>query len=213
MERIRILIVDDQRLFVDSLRVVLDLEEDMEVVSTCRNGEEAIKRVGEYLPDLVLMDIRMPQMDGVECTRRLKEEYPDIKIVMLTTFDYDEYVVEALLGGASGYLLKDIDGDRLLENIREVHRGNFIMPDTIASKVFSRLKPETGENVEEIGRLLTPRELEIAQLMVEGCTNGEIACTLFLTEGTVKNYISEIYSKIGIRDRTQAVVYLKEKGL
>lgn len=213
MEIINIMIVDDQNLFADSLQTVLNLEDDMEVVATCSNGEEALEKARETRPDLVLMDIRMPEMNGVECTRMLKADYPDVKIVMLTTFDYDEYVVDALLAGANGYILKDTGGDRLIASIREVHRGNFVMPETIARKVGSRLQGEEGETESSIAEILSSRELEIGKLMVRGFSNREIAKSLNITEGTVKNYISELYSKIGINDRTRAVIYLKRRGL
>lgn len=212
MKKIRILIADDQTLMREGLKIILDLEEDMEVVATAENGNQAYQLSGEFNPDIVLMDIRMPEMDGVESTKLIKRDFPDISVIMLTTFNDEEYIIQALSYGAGGYLLKDIPGNKLIEAVRSSANGTLILPAPVAAKLSAKLSQITLE-----GRLmdkafpvkLSEREKEIASLIVEGQTNRQIASRLFISEGTVKNYISTIYTKIGINDRTKAALYLK----
>lgn len=212
-----ILIADDQTLMRDGLQTILQLEEDMEVVATAENGEEACALALKHRPNLVLMDIRMPVMNGIEAVKKLRQEAPDIKVLVLTTFDEDDYIVEALASGAVGFLLKDIQSDKLLQAIRDAARGDMMLPAGIAAKLAARLaSPIAGKasNLRARGRAegikFTDRELSIIALMVQGRTNREIAGQLFMSEGTVKNYVSTIYDKIGTNDRTQAVIWLKE---
>lgn len=214
---LRVLIADDQTLMRDGLQTILQLEEDIEVVATAENGEEACRLATLHRPDLVLMDVRMPVMDGIEAAKHLRRTLPDLKILMLTTFDEDEYIIEALANGAVGFLLKDIPTDKLLEAIRQAAQGDMMMPSSIAVKLAARLSASyltagnsTLVEVQSSDIKFTDRELTIIPLMIEGRTNREIAHLLFMSEGTVKNYISGIYDKIGTNDRTQAVILLKK---
>jgi DNA-binding NarL/FixJ family response regulator len=210
MNEIKVLLVDDQALIRDGLRAVLRAYPEISVVGDAENGMQAVEAVAAYHPDIVLMDIRMPVMDGVEATKKIKEAYPDTVIIILTTFDDDEYIIFALTYGASGYLLKDINGEGLVRAIRDGYEGNLILPGRIASKLTSHLSKDRlpiGDVSE-----FTAREQEIIRLLVQGASNKEIAETLFLSMGTVKNYISQIYSKAEITDRTNAVIYFKKMG-
>jgi len=214
---LKILIADDQTLMRDGLQTILQLEEDLQVVATAENGEEACRLVREHDPDLVLMDIRMPVMNGIDAVKKLRSESPHTKVLVLTTFDEDEYIIEALASGAVGFLLKDIPTEKLLLAIRDAARGELMLPSSIAAKLAARLSaPAPGRSSFPKPRArasdlrFTNRELSIIALMVEGRTNREIAQLLFMSEGTVKNYISAIYDKIGTNDRTQAVIWLKD---
>ncbi|SFB62221.1 two component transcriptional regulator, LuxR family [Cohnella sp. OV330] len=213
----RILIADDQTLMRDGLQTIIQLEDDMEVVGTAENGEDACALAIRHKPDLVLMDIRMPVMNGIEAVKKLRQDAPGVRVLMLTTFDEDDYIIEALASGAVGFLLKDIQSDKLLQAIRDAARGEMMLPAGIAAKLAARLaSPHAGKptGLRARGRTdglkFTDRELSIIALMVEGRTNREIAGQLFMSEGTVKNYVSTIYDKIGTNDRTQAVIWLKE---
>ena len=215
-ETIRLLLVDDQRLMRDGLRTLLELEPDLEVIGEAENGEIALKLFPELSPDVVLMDIRMPVMDGVEATRRLRAEYPDAKIIILTTFDDNEFVFEGLRAGALGYLLKDVSGPELADAIRTVSAGGSMIEPSVARKVvaeFARLAPPTQSAKAELIDPLSEREIEILCSVAQGLTNKEIANKLFLAEGTVKNYVTSILQKIGARDRTQAAIRARELGL
>ncbi|NLG83975.1 MAG: response regulator transcription factor [Firmicutes bacterium] len=224
MEKIKVALVDDQVLFLESLRTVLSTRaKDLKVVGVAHNGEEAIRLIEEERPDVVLMDIRMPGMDGVLSTRLIKQKYPQIRVLMLTIFDDDEYVVEALRVGASGYLLKEMPPAELIAAVRAVAKetGVLISP-RIASKLVSKLVNLRGEGkagVHETGEAppwlkeLSPREREILGLIARGLDNKEIAERLHLAEQTVKNYVSLIYDKIGARDRVQASLMALEAGL
>jgi DNA-binding NarL/FixJ family response regulator len=209
---ISILIADDQALMTDGLKTIIELEEDMKVVATAVNGREAYELACRYKPDVILMDIRMPVMDGVESTRLIKRQSPETNIIMLTTFNDEDYIIQALSYGANGYLLKDIKADKLLEIIRDSVTGNLYIPASVAAKLtvglsaLSTMPKQPRAGIEE----LSEREKEIAGLLVKGMTNRQIASTLYLSEGTVKNYISEIYSKIGLNDRTKAMAKLSE---
>jgi DNA-binding NarL/FixJ family response regulator len=215
-EPIRLLLVDDQRLMRDGLRTLLELEPDLEVVGEAENGEAALKLFLELNPDVILMDIRMPVMDGVEATRRLRADDPNVKIIILTTFDDNEYVFEGLRAGALGYLLKDVSGPELAEAIRTVAAGGSMIEPSVARKVvaeFARLAPPTQAARDDLIDPLSDREIEILQCVAQGLTNKEIASKLFLAEGTVKNYVTSILQKIGARDRTQAAIRARELGL
>lgn len=215
MKQIRLLIADDQTLMRDGLKTIFDLEEDIEVVGTAENGEQVLEMTERLKPDVVLMDIRMPVMDGVECTRLIKKRFPNVLVIVLTTFNDEEYIIQALNYGASGYLLKDIPGDRLIQAVRDAVSGNLMMPAQVAAKLACRLS-NLSESLHQRepqanpAQTLSARELEIARLMIRGVSNREIADTLCLTEGTVKNYISSIYSKMGTHDRSQVINKLKE---
>ena len=211
---IRLLLVDDQQLMRDGLRLLLEMEPDMQVVSDAEDGQEALAAYQRTLPDVVLMDIRMPGMDGVEATQRILARWPDARIIILTTFDDDEYVFEGLRAGARGYLLKAVSGDELARAIRTVAAGGALIDPSVTRKVleaFSRL-PRTASPA-PLAEPLTEREMEVLRWMAEGLSNREIAQRLFLAEGTVKNYVSSILAKLDARDRTQAALRARELGL
>ncbi len=213
MDRIKVLIVDDQFLMLDGLKTILGLQQDIEVVGMAMNGKEALQVIEETMPDVVLMDIRMPVMDGVECTKLIKEKYETIIVIILTTFDDDDYIIQALSYGASGYLMKDIDGDKLVRALYDAVNGNLLLPGKIAQKLASNIstaKYQQETLAQDILKEFTEREKEIIRYMVLGYTSKQIAQKLFLSQGTVKNYISNIYSKIGTNDRTTAVILLKD---
>ncbi|HJB07787.1 MAG TPA: response regulator transcription factor [Candidatus Enterocloster faecavium] len=214
---IKVLIADDQELIRQSLQIVLGVEKDLEVLDSVSNGVEVIRSVRKEKPDVILMDIRMPEMDGVVCTRIIKENYPDIKIIILTTFDDDEYVFNALKYGASGYLLKGISTRELAEDIRKVYHGTALINEDIASKVlklFSRMaQSNLAIQVEEDQTAsLKPSEKQMIALVGRGMSNKEIAGKLNLSEGTVRNGLSVILSKLGLRDRTQLAIWAVQTG-
>ena len=212
---IRILLADDQRLMRDGLRTLFELETGMEVVGEAENGESAINTYAQLLPDVVLMDIRMPVLDGVEATRRIVERWPQARVIILTTFDDDAYIFEGLRAGALGYLLKDVSGQELADAVRTVVSGGALIEPSITRKVlaeFARLQPLTpvGETLIDP---LSERELEVLRELAKGATNREIGQRLHLAEGTVKNYISVILQKLGAQDRTRAALKARELGL
>ncbi|MCS6847699.1 MAG: response regulator transcription factor [Anaerolineae bacterium] len=216
MDRIRILIVDDQRLMREGLRMLLEMEDDFEVVGEAADGQAALDACAQLAPDIVLMDIRMPGMDGVEATRRLLQRDPSARVIILTTFDDDQYVFEGLRAGALGYLLKDLSGEELARAIRTVAHGGALIEPSIARKVFAefaRLAPAARDANEGLAEPLSEREIEVLRLIAAGLSNREIAQRLFLAEGTVKNYVTNVLSKIGVHDRTQATLRGKELGL
>lgn len=209
---IKILIADDQELIRDSLRIVLSANPDFSV-DTAANGTEVVRAVRRNKPDVILMDIRMPEMDGVQCTKIIKENYPEIKIIILTTFDDDEYIFSALKHGASGYLLKGISADRLIEAIHKVYHGNAMINEDIAGKVvkmFSQLAKENAAVItvnEDYIKEITESEWKVIGLVSKGLSNKEIAAELFLTEGSVRNYLSSVLKKLDLRDRTQLAIW------
>lgn len=209
---IKILIADDQELIRDSLRIVLSGNPDFSV-NTAANGIEVVRAVRRDKPDVILMDIRMPEMDGVQCTQIIKENYPEIKIIILTTFDDDEYIFSALKHGASGYLLKGISADRLIEAIHKVYHGNAMINEDIAGKVLKMFSQMAKENAavitvdEDYIREITESEWKVIGLVSKGLSNKEIAAELFLTEGSVRNYLSSVLKKLDLRDRTQLAIW------
>ncbi|MBC8506839.1 MAG: response regulator transcription factor [Anaerolineales bacterium] len=215
-EPIRLLLVDDQRLMRDGLRTILELEGDLKVVGEAEDGQSGLNAFAEFNPDVVLMDIRMPGMDGVEATRRMIERCPEARVIILTTFDDDEYIFEGLRAGALGYLLKDVSGSELAEAIRKVAAGGALIEPSVARKViaeFARLEPAKRSVNVGLPESLSEREIEILKLLAQGLSNKEIAKQLFLAEGTVKNYVSNVLSKLGVTDRTQAALRARELGL
>ncbi|MHA6532747.1 response regulator [Paenibacillus sp. BAC0078] len=214
---IKVVIVDDDPFIRESLKVLVALDPEIEVAGAAGDGNEALALL-KQLPhaDVVLMDIRMPICGGVEGTRNIKAAFPRISVLMLTTFDDDEYIIEALRNGASGYLLKNIPPDRIIQGIKTVHEGNMLIHPDIARKLAGLLQPAArpkdtpAQTLEAYG--LTKAEQAVVSSIAEGYTNKEIAAALFLSEGTVKNYITDILSKLGLRDRTQiAIFYLKSQ--
>jgi DNA-binding NarL/FixJ family response regulator len=213
---IRILLVDDQRLMREGLRILLELEPDLQVAGEAGDGQAALAAYAELQPDVVLMDVRMPGMDGVEATWRLHERWPEARVVILTTFDDDEYVFEGLRAGAMGYLLKDVSGHDLAQAVRTVAAGGALIQPSVARKVvaeFARVAPPARDADAGLAEPLSEREVDILRLLAQGLTNRQIADRLSLAEGTVKNYVTTILGKLGARDRTQAALRARELGL
>ena len=216
MTPIQVLLVDDQALFREGLRTLLSVHPNLEVVGEANNGQEAIEMAAELQPDVILMDLRMPVLDGVAATRRLKESHPQCRVIVLTTFDDDEYVFDGLRAGAVGYLLKDVSSETLVEAIRTAAGGETFLQPSVAAKVvaeFARLSERSPSSGQGLLEPLSERELEIIALVASGASNKEIAAQLFIAEGTVKNHLTNILGKLGVRDRTQAALKAKELGL
>jgi len=214
--KIRVLLADDQRLMRDGLCTLLELEDDLEVVGEAENGRAAVDMAIDLRPDVILMDVRMPELDGVEATRQLAARLPECKVIILTTFDDESIIFEGLRAGALGYLLKDVSGEELAAAIREVYRGGALIQPSVARKVlaeFSRLPAAPAPSPVLPGEVLTDRESEILKLVARGLSNKEIGLRLSLTEGTVKNYVSGILQKLGVQDRTQAALKARELGI
>ncbi len=218
-ERIRIVLVDDQSLFLEGLRTLLSLDDSLDIVGECQNGQEAVEACRRVKPQIVLMDLNMPVMDGVAATKIIKQEMPEVNVLTLTTFDDDERVFEALKAGASGYLLKDTPSKQLVEAIRTVSAGESFLQPSIASKVlaeFSRMSAPAAAVAKKPVKLLEPlslREEEVLIWLSRGCSNKEIAGHLSLAEGTVKNHVSNVLGKLGVLDRTQAALMARDLGL
>ncbi|MBI2862980.1 MAG: response regulator transcription factor [Chloroflexi bacterium] len=213
---IRLLIVDDQRLMREGLRTLLELEGGFVIVAEAGEGQEALEAYNTHQPDVVLMDIRMPGMDGVEATRRLRSGWPDVRVLILTTFSDDALVFEGLRAGALGYVLKDISGHELAHAVRTVASGGAHLDPAVARKVvaeFGRLAPPARTPDAGLAETLSERELAVLQLLAEGLTNREIGLRLHLTEGTIKNYVTTVLQKLGTRDRTQAALRGRALGI
>lgn len=214
-EKIKILIADDQKLIREGLKVLLEMEEDFEIIGEAKNGVEAYEFYIKLKPDIVLMDIQMPGMNGVEAIKKIKEFDSQAKIIILTTFDDDLYVYDGLKSGALGYVLKDTSIEKLSETIRIVYKGGALIEPSITKKILSEIskieKPKIKK--EELIEELNLREIEILKLISKGYTNQEIAEKLNLSVGTVKNYVTTILQKIGARDRTEAALIAKEIGI
>ena len=208
---ISIVIADDQMLIREGLKTILDLEDDMEIVGLASNGEEACALTKLHRPTLVMMDIQMPIMDGLTALKAIKQQFPDTFILILSTFLEDHYIIEGMANGASGYLLKDMDTDKMLMAIRDTINGQFVLPSAVAAKLVNKLSEVSFKKNEGISKLqLTEREKDLAQLIIAGYNNKEIASALYIAEGTVRNYVSSLYSKLEVIDRVQAIVKLKD---
>ncbi|WP_327184259.1 response regulator transcription factor [Streptomyces sp. NBC_01334] len=213
---IRVLIADDQEMVRQGFTVLLNAHPGIEVVGQAVHGLDAVAKVDELAPDVVLMDIRMPELGGIEATQRITVAHPHIKVLVLTTFDLDEYVYDALRAGASGFLLKDASADRLAEAVRVVAAGDALLAPVITRKLiaeFSRLDGRPRAPLKERVGDLTERETEVLTLIAQGLSNAEIADHLFVAEQTVKTHVGRILVKLGLRDRTQAAVFAYESGL
>jgi DNA-binding NarL/FixJ family response regulator len=207
---IKVLIVDDQNLIRQGLKALLELEADLEVIGEAENGEDAINLIAQLSPDVVLMDVRMPIMDGVAATREIHKRFAKVKVLVLTTFDDDEYVTAALQNGAMGYLLKDTPSEELAVAIRAVHKGYTQLGPGIVKKLFTQFPAVTVSQLPPLPRSLaelTPREKEVLQLIATGANNREIAQKLYISEGTVKNHVTNILNRLNLRDRTQAAIF------
>ncbi|MFG6095275.1 DNA-binding response regulator [Leptolyngbyaceae cyanobacterium CCMR0082] len=209
---IQILLVDDQPMFRQGLASLLSLEDDLEIVGEANHGQEAIALVQQLQPDVILMDVRMPVCNGVEATHEIHQRFPWIRILVLTTFDEDEYVFESLEAGALGYLLKSTPAKQVAIAIRNLHQGYSQLGPTIAPKVFSHVKSDNGTKT-DVDILFNNREIDILKLLGQGHSNREIAAALHLTEGTVKNHLTNIFSQLDVRDRTQAALWAHQNLL
>ena len=214
MCKVKIMIVDDEKLIREGLKIILSTYKDIEVVELCSNGYDALKMCKEKEIDLVLMDIRMPECDGVLGTRIVKEEFPNVKVLILTTFNDTEYIHEALKFGASGYLLKDSSYDLIYEGIKAAMKGNVVVHPEVASKIINNvpMSDTRFENVREEYEL-TESEISIIKEVAKGLSNKEIGEILYLSEGTIKNKISIILSKLNLRDRTQIAIFAFKNGM
>lgn len=207
---IRVLLVDDQEIFREGLGELLSIREDIEVVGQASNGKEGISLAAKLQPDVILMDVRMPICNGVEATRNIHNSYPWIRIVVLTVFDDDEYIGQSLQAGANGYLLKRTPAEQIVTAIRSAYSGYTQLGPTIAPKVFAHLSPKFSASKAQHQNGLSKRELEVLQLIAQGKNNQEIAHALYITEGTVRNYVTRILSQLGLRDRISAVLWANE---
>ena len=212
---VRVLLVDDQALVRAGFRMILDAEPDVDVVGEASDGVEAVEAVRLYTPDVVLMDVRMPNLDGIGATRRILELGGDTKVLMLTTFDLDEYVYEALRAGASGFLLKDVPPEQLVGAIHVVAQGEALLAPSVTRRVIEEFtkRPLQREGMPDEVADLTAREVEVLQLIAKGLSNAEIAKELYVSETTVKTHVARVLMKCNIRDRVQAVVLAYESGL
>ena len=214
---VRVLVVDDQTLFREALTTLLEVHEELEVVSAAADGAEALELVATLRPDVVLMDLRMPVLDGVATTKRLRVEHPDVRVLVLTTFDGDDEVFPALRAGAIGYLLKDATAPRLVEAVLAAARGESVLQPSVAAKVLARMSrlPDLADEPrpQPLVDPLTQRELEVLRALADGLSNREAAERLYLSEGTVKNHVTNVLAKLGVRDRTQAALRAQALGL
>lgn len=223
MNDVTVLVVDDQRLIREGIASLLGIQEGVRVVGTAVDGQEAIAQAQQHHPDVVLMDVRMPVMDGIMATARIRQQLPDCQVLMLTTFDDEEYVIRSLQAGASGYLLKDIPAADLAQAVRLTHAGINQLDTAVAGKLVGMLGEWRGEGKGTVASAppaalakqhdITERELEVLRLIATGATNREIADALVVSEGTVKNHVSNILSRLGLRDRIQAAIYALENQL
>ncbi|HWR67062.1 MAG TPA: response regulator transcription factor [Bellilinea sp.] len=213
---IKVLLVDDQSLFREGLRTLLEVQSDFQIIGEAANGEEALRLTATMQPEVILMDLRMPVMDGVTATRRIRDLFPNIRVIVLTTFDDDETVFDGLRAGAVGYLLKDVTSDKLHEAIRAAARGEYFMQPSITAKVmseFTRMARTPRVQVPDLAVDLSSRELEVLRQVATGASNKEIADLLVIAEGTVKNHLTSILAKLDARDRMQAVLKAREYGI
>ncbi len=212
---IRLLICDDQDIVCEGLRAMLAPVPQIEVVGVAKNGTEAVDQTRRLQPDLVLMDLKMPRMNGIQATRAIREQFPDVRVLVLTTYDADEWVINAIRNGAAGYLLKDTPQEELVKAILDTVKGWNPIDPQVAGKLIERVanQPNSALPDQKLISQLSEREREVLRLLANGLGNSEIAQTLFLSEGTVKNYVSMIFSKLGVTDRTQAAILAIRAGL
>ncbi|MBE7471471.1 MAG: DNA-binding response regulator [Anaerolineae bacterium] len=226
LQTVKVMVVDDQQLMRDGISSLLGIQEGIEVIGTAANGQEAIEQALALAPDVILMDVRMPVMNGITATEQIRRQLPTCQVLMLTTFDDEEDIVKALIAGANGYLLKDIPAQDLAQAVRLAHRGIYQLEPSIAGKLVGMLnkqassaaptattKKESSAQAVAAQFDLTEREMEVLQLIATGATNREIAEDLVVSEGTVKNHVSNILSRLGLRDRTQAAIFARENNL
>ena len=209
----KVIICDDQAIVRDGLAMLLKLEPDISVIGTADDGARAVEMVEKEQPDLVLMDLKMPIMNGVEATRRIRTKYPEVKVLVLTTFDNDEWVLDAIQAGASGYLLKDTPRDDLVKAIRGTVTGRTYVDPSVAGKVLQQVSGRQTQPATLITSKLTEREVDVLRLIAKGFSNADISDQMFLSEGTVRNHVSAILTKLGVSDRTRAAVIAIQHGI
>jgi len=210
---IRVIICDDQEVVCQGLKAILGTADTLEVIGVSNNGLEALELLENKGADVVLMDLKMPVMNGIHATKEIKEKYPQVKVLVLTTYDADAWLFDAIRNGADGYLLKDTSREMLIQSIEEIVEGKTPVDSKVAGKLFSQLSRHALPGDSTIGKDLVEREREILKLISQGMTNAEIAHSLFLSEGTIRNYVSAILEKLGVEDRTQAAVLALRFGL
>jgi DNA-binding NarL/FixJ family response regulator len=211
MDRIKLMIVDDHTVVRDGLASMLERQDDFEVVGRASNGLEAVERVPALQPDVILMDLRMPELDGVEAMRRISVERPGTRFIVLTTYDSDQYIFDAIEAGAKGYLLKDTSREELFEAVRAVHRGESGIEPGVAARVLDRFAQLSREEAQT--PLLSDREVEVLQLMAKGSANKEIARSLSISDSTVKTHVANIFQKLDVSGRTEAVTHALQIGI
>ena len=209
----RVIICDDQAIVRDGLELLLNLERDIEVVGLAQDGAEAVELVAQHQPDLILMDLKMPGMNGIEATRQIRTHYPEVKVLVLTTYDDDEWVFDAIRAGAAGYLLKDTPRAEVIKAVRGTVAGQSFVDPQVTGKLLQKVASQQEHPATHITDKLTEREEDVLRLLAKGLTNADIAARLFLSEGTVRNHISAILAKLGVSDRTQAAVIAIQHGL
>jgi len=209
----KVIICDDQAIIRDGLELLLKLEKDIEIVGLAQDGTEAVELVNSQRPDLVLMDLKMPGMNGVETTRRIRNQHPEVKVLVLTTYDDDEWVFDAIRAGASGYLLKDTPREKVIEAIRGTVEGHSFVDPAVTGKLLNQVASKQEQPTSVITDQLTNRELDVLRLIAKGLSNSEIADKLYLSEGTVRNHVSAIFAKLDVADRTQAAILAIKHGM
>jgi DNA-binding NarL/FixJ family response regulator len=210
---IQVIICDDQEVVCQGLKAILSTADNLEVSGIADNGQEALDLLQKKSADVVLMDLKMPVMNGIHATKEIKEKYPQVKVLILTTYDADAWLFDAIRNGADGYLLKDTSREILIQSIEEIIEGKTPVDSKVAGKLFSQLSKHALPGDSTLGKDLVEREREILGMIAQGMTNAEIARSLFLSEGTVRNYVSGILEKLGVEDRTQAAVFALRFGL
>ena len=211
MEKIKVLVVDDQKELAEEIGNVLSSDPELAFIGTAADGFDALEKIAQNIPDVVLLDIRMPNMNGVVATQRIKAEYPNVKVVILTTFDDSDYILNAINNGASGYLLKDLSGNTLIDAVKNAHAGDTILPAKIARRIADAAKHVAADREIKLTRAfgLSDREVEIALMIYEGFTNRQISAALKLSEGTTRNYVSSIYEKTQTENRASVVAAIR----
>lgn len=210
---IKVIVCDDQALIRDSLGMLLNLERNIQVVGSAEDGAEAVQLVALHQPDLVLMDLKMPGMNGIEATRRIRAQYPEVKVLVLTTYDDDEWVFDAIRAGASGYLLKDTPREEVIKAVRGTVEGRSFVDPSVAGRLLNQVADQQTQPATLITDKLTERELDVLRLLARGFSNADIAARLHLSAGTVRNHVSAIFAKLDVSDRTQAAVIAIQHGL
>ncbi len=210
---IKLVICDDQEVVCQGLKAILSTAENLDVIGIANNGLEALDFIEKNPIDVILMDLKMPVMNGIHATKEIKEKYPDVKILVLTTYDADAWLFDAIRNGADGYLLKDTSREALIQAIEDITNGNTPVDSKVAGKLFHQLSKQALPGDSNLGKNLSEREREILRLITHGMANADIAQTLFLSEGTVRNYVSSILEKLDVDDRTQAAVLALRYGL